>query len=337
GLSRWNYAIDIGLYPLGSCTMKYNPKINEKAARIPGFAALHPYQPEQTLQGAMALMYALERALCEIVGMARATLQPAAGAHGELAGLMLIRAAHADRGRRPRKVLIPDSAHGTNPASCTLNGFETVTLPTGARGMLEVDTVRKAADADTAAIMITNPSTLGLFEENIAAIADVIHGVGGYVYMDGANLNALLGKFRPGDAGADVMHINLHKTFTRRRRTAHPPPKDVHPAARGRRPRRRPGRDRAGAGAVPARPDGGEGRRSLPLRAQPAEVGGAAAVVLRQLGHVRARLHLHPRDGRRGADARDRDGGPERELPAGPAGGGLRPRLRPAVHPRPPP
>jgi glycine dehydrogenase subunit 2 len=213
-LSRWNYAIDIGLYPLGSCTMKYNPKINEQAARIPGFAALHPYQPEQTLQGAMALMYALERALCEITGMARATLQPAAGAHGELTGLMLIRAAHADRGRKPKKVLIPDSAHGTNPASCTLNGFDTVTLPTGARGMLDVDTVRKHADADTAAIMITNPSTLGLFEENIAAIAEVVHAAGGYVYMDGANLNALLGKFRPGDAGVDVMHINLHKTFT---------------------------------------------------------------------------------------------------------------------------
>jgi len=213
-LSRWNFAIDIGMYPLGSCTMKYNPKINEQAARIPGFAALHPYQPEGTLQGALALMYALERALCEIVGMARATLQPAAGAHGELCGLMLIRAAHADRGRQPKKVLIPDSAHGTNPASCTLNGFEAVTLPTGARGVLEVDTVRRAADSDTAAIMVTNPSTLGLFEENIAAIAEVIHAAGGYVYMDGANLNALLGKFRPGDAGVDVVHINLHKTFT---------------------------------------------------------------------------------------------------------------------------
>jgi glycine dehydrogenase subunit 2 len=213
-LSRWNYAIDIGLYPLGSCTMKYNPKVNEQAARIPGFAALHPYQPEPTLQGALALMYALERALCEITGFARATLQPAAGAHGELTGLMVIRAALADKGRRPTKVLIPDSAHGTNPASCTLNGFETITLPTGARGVLDVDTVRKAVSDDTAAIMITNPSTLGLFEENIADIADIVHAAGGHVYMDGANLNALLGKFRPGDAGVDVMHINLHKTFT---------------------------------------------------------------------------------------------------------------------------
>ena len=213
-LSRWNHAIDIGFYPLGSCTMKYNPKINEQAARIAGLSLLHPYQPESTLQGAFEIMWGLERALCEITGFSRATLQPAAGAHGELCGLMLIRAAHADRGRRPTKVLIPDSAHGTNPASCTLNGFQTVTLPTGSRGVLDVDTVKKAAGDDTAAIMITNPSTLGLFEEQIAAIAEVIHEVGGFVYMDGANLNALLGKFRPGDAGVDVMHINLHKTFT---------------------------------------------------------------------------------------------------------------------------
>jgi glycine dehydrogenase subunit 2 len=213
-LSRWNYAIDIGMYPLGSCTMKYNPKINEVAARIPGFAALHPYQPESTLQGALALMYALEHALCEITGLARATLQPAAGAHGELTGLMVIRAALAAKGKHPRKVLIPDSAHGTNPASCTLNGFETVSLKTGADGVLAVETVKAALDGDVAAIMITNPSTLGVFEENIAKIAKLVHDAGGYVYMDGANLNALLGKMRPGDVGVDVMHINLHKTFT---------------------------------------------------------------------------------------------------------------------------
>src|SRR5262249_53809499 len=202
GLSRWNYAIDIGLYPLGSCTMKYNPKVNEQAARIPGFAALHPYQPESTLQGALALMHALERALCEITGLARATLQPAAGAHGELTGLMMIRAYHHNRGRQPTKVLIPDSAHGTNPASCTLNGFQTVPLRTGARGVLEVQSVRdacKAAGSDIAAIMITNPSTLGLFEGGIAEIARIVHDAGGLVYMDGANLNALLGRFRPGD------------------------------------------------------------------------------------------------------------------------------------------
>jgi glycine dehydrogenase subunit 2 len=216
-LSRWNYAIDIGMYPLGSCTMKYNPKINEQAARMPGFATLHPYQPEATLQGSLAVQWLLERALCEITGMTRATLQPAAGAHGELAGLMMIRAALADRGRHPHKVLIPDSAHGTNPASCTLNGFAAVPLKTGAHGVLDLDTVKAAVDqngGDIAAIMITNPSTLGVFETQIAEIAEIVHAAGGFVYMDGANLNALLGKFRPGDAGVDVMHINLHKTFT---------------------------------------------------------------------------------------------------------------------------
>jgi glycine dehydrogenase subunit 2 len=216
-LSRWNYAIDIGLYPLGSCTMKYNPKVNERAARMPGFAGLHPAQPESTIEGALELMYSLERCLCEIGGFSRVTLQPAAGAQGELAGVMMIRAYHADKGRRPSKVLIPDSAHGTNPASVTLNSMETVGLKTGADGLLHVETVKQAVLAhkdNVAAIMITNPSTLGLFEEQLGEIADVVHEAGGLVYMDGANLNALLGKVRPGEAGVDVMHINLHKTFT---------------------------------------------------------------------------------------------------------------------------
>jgi glycine dehydrogenase subunit 2 len=216
-LSRWNYAIDIGLYPLGSCTMKYNPKVNERAARMPGFAGLHPAQPESTVEGALELMWGLERALCEIGGFSRVTLQPAAGAQGELAGVMMIRAYHADKGRRPSKVLIPDSAHGTNPASCALNSMETVGLKTGADGLLHVESVKEACAAhkdNIAAIMITNPSTLGLFEEQLGEIADVVHEAGGLVYMDGANLNALLGKVRPGEAGVDVMHINLHKTFT---------------------------------------------------------------------------------------------------------------------------
>jgi glycine cleavage system P protein (glycine dehydrogenase) subunit 2 len=216
-LSRWNHAIDIGLYPLGSCTMKYNPKVNERVARMPGFAGLHPKQPEQTLQGALALLHGLERLLCEIGGFARATLQPAAGAHGELAGVMMIRAWHEDRGRHPHKVLIPDSAHGTNPASCTLNGLETVPVKTSTDGLLDLDSLHKAVHehgGDTAAIMITNPSTLGLFEERIAEVAEIVHKAGGLVYMDGANLNALLGKVRPGATGVDVMHINLHKTFT---------------------------------------------------------------------------------------------------------------------------
>jgi glycine dehydrogenase subunit 2 len=213
-LSRWNYAIDLGMYPLGSCTMKYNPKVNERVARLAGFSALHPYQPESTLQGALALMWELERALCEITGFARATLQPAAGAHGELTGLMMIRAYHHERGQKRKKIIIPDSAHGTNPASCTLNGFEAQPVKTGPRGTLEADAVRAVAGPDTAGIMITNPSTLGLFEDQIADITEIVHQAGGLVYMDGANLNALLGKFRPGDSGVDVMHINLHKTFT---------------------------------------------------------------------------------------------------------------------------
>lgn len=216
-LSRWNYAIDIGLYPLGSCTMKYNPKVNERVARMAGFAGLHPAQPESSIEGGLELMWSLERVLCEIGGFARVTLQPAAGAQGELAGVMMIRAYHADKGRHPSKVLIPDSAHGTNPASCTLNAMDTVSLKTGADGLLSVEAVKAACAAhpnDVAAIMITNPSTLGLFEEQLGEIADVVHEAGGLVYMDGANLNALLGKVRPGEAGVDVMHINLHKTFT---------------------------------------------------------------------------------------------------------------------------
>jgi glycine dehydrogenase subunit 2 len=215
-LSRWNYAIDIGLYPLGSCTMKYNPKVNERVARMPGFAGVHPMQPESTLEGALELMWRLERCLCELGGFARVTLQPAAGAHGELAGVMMIRAYHKERGKAPTKVLVPDSAHGTNPASCTLNDYQTVGLKTGADGLLHVDAVKKACEehaGDIAAIMITNPSTLGLFEEQLGEIADVVHAAGGLVYMDGANFNALLGKVRPGEV-VDVMHINLHKTFT---------------------------------------------------------------------------------------------------------------------------
>jgi glycine cleavage system P protein (glycine dehydrogenase) subunit 2 len=213
-LSRWNFCIDEGLYPLGSCTMKYNPKVNERVARFPDFATLHPYRPQSDLQGALEVMWRLERALCEIGGFERVTLQPAAGAHGELCGLMLIVAYHRDRGRRPGKVLIPDSAHGTNPASVSLNHLRVVTLPTGEDGLLHPDTVRAACDDDVAALMLTNPSTLGLFEEHVADIAEIVHARGGLVYMDGANFNALMGKVRPGETGVDVMHFNLHKTFT---------------------------------------------------------------------------------------------------------------------------
>ncbi|MCK5796367.1 MAG: aminomethyl-transferring glycine dehydrogenase subunit GcvPB, partial [Deltaproteobacteria bacterium] len=196
-----------------SCTMKYNPRIADVAVGLPDFARLHPYQPDDEIQGALAMMAELETSLAAIGGFSRVTLQPAAGAHGELCGLMMIRAYLADQHLTRRKVLIPDSAHGTNPASCTLNGFEVVQLPTSEDGTLALDTVRAAIDDDLAAIMLTNPNTLGLFESHIAEIADLVRGAGGLVYMDGANLNAIMGKFRPGIIGVDAMHYNLHKTF----------------------------------------------------------------------------------------------------------------------------
>ncbi|PID39311.1 MAG: glycine dehydrogenase (aminomethyl-transferring) [Proteobacteria bacterium] len=212
-LSQWNFCIDTGTYPLGSCTMKHNPKIADVAVSLPGFASLHPYQPDDGLQGALAVMHELEQMLASVGGFSRVTLQPAAGAHGELCGLMMMRAYLLDQRRTRRKVLIPDSAHGTNPASCTLNGFEVVQLPTSDDGCLDLDTVRAAIDDEIAAIMITNPNTLGLFETQIGEIAELVRRAGGLVYMDGANLNAIMGKFLPGSIGVDAMHFNLHKTF----------------------------------------------------------------------------------------------------------------------------
>ncbi len=213
-LSQQNFAIDLGMYPLGSCTMKYNPKVNEWAARLPGFANLHPYAPEHTISGALELMWRLEQALAEIVGMDRVTLQPAAGAQGELTGLMMIRAYHQAQGRSPKKVLIPATAHGTNPASCALNGLVTVSFPAGEDGVVHPDAIAPLLDDDVAAIMITNPNTVGLFERNLPTIASMLHDKGALVYGDGANLNALMGRTRPGDLGIDLMQFNLHKTFT---------------------------------------------------------------------------------------------------------------------------
>ncbi len=213
-LSQQNFAIDLGMYPLGSCTMKYNPKVNEWAARLPGFARLHPYAPESMIQGALELMFRLERGLAEVCGMDRVSLQPAAGAQGELTGLMMIRAHHAAQGRSPKKVLIPDTAHGTNPASCALNGFDAVAFPGSARGIVSAEQLAPFVDDDVAAVMITNPNTVGLFESELPKIAAMIHDKGGLVYGDGANLNALMGRARPGDLGIDVMQFNLHKTFT---------------------------------------------------------------------------------------------------------------------------
>ena len=213
-LSQQNFAIDTQFYPLGSCTMKFNPKVNEWAARLPGFARVHPYAPEGMMQGALELMARLEKALAEIVGMDHVSLQPAAGAQGELTGLMMIRAYHQDRGRSPKRVLIPDTAHGTNPASCTLNGLVAVPFPGGEDGIVHPEQIAGLLDDDTAAIMITNPNTLGLFEKHLPAIAKMVHDKGALVYGDGANLNALMGRARPGDLGIDVMQFNLHKTFT---------------------------------------------------------------------------------------------------------------------------
>lgn len=213
-LSRRNFGVDNGFYPLGSCTMKYNPKLNEDAAKLPGFASIHPYQPESAVQGALELMHTLQRDLAALTGMDSVSLQPAAGAHGEWTGLMLIRAYHESRGERRTKVIVPDSSHGTNPASAAIAGFETVTIPSNARGHVDLDALAAAAGPDTAALMLTNPSTLGLFEEQITAIADIVHRAGGLLYYDGANSNAIMGITRPGDMGFDVVHLNLHKTMS---------------------------------------------------------------------------------------------------------------------------
>jgi glycine dehydrogenase subunit 2 len=212
-LSQENYGVDTGVYPLGSCSMKYNPKVAEAVAALPGFSRLHPLQPESTTQGALELLWRLERALCEITGMSRATLQPPAGACGELTGLLIMRAFHDKQGRARAKVAIPDSSHGTNPASVRLAGFETVHIPSDARGLVDVSALEKLVDQDVAGLMLTNPNTLGLFEEEIEKITAVIHDAGGLVYYDGANLNAILGRCRPGDMGFDIVHINTHKTF----------------------------------------------------------------------------------------------------------------------------
>ncbi|MGW9129020.1 aminomethyl-transferring glycine dehydrogenase subunit GcvPB, partial [Paenibacillus chitinolyticus] len=213
-LSRRNHGVDNGFYPLGSCTMKYNPKINEDIARYAGFAQTHPYQPEETVQGALELLYNLQDELAEITGMDAVTLQPAAGAAGEWTGLMMIRAYHESRGENRTQVIVPDTAHGTNPASVAVAGLDTVTISSDEQGNVNLDELRKAVGPTTAALMLTNPSTLGLFEENIVEIAKIVHEAGGMLYYDGANTNAILGITRPGDMGFDVVHLNMHKTFT---------------------------------------------------------------------------------------------------------------------------
>ena len=213
GLSQMNYGVDTGFYPLGSCSMKYNPKVAETAAVLPGFQRLHPHQPESTVQGALELLWRLDRALCELTGMAAVTFQPAAGASGELTGLLIMRAFHTKNGDARKKVVIPDSAHGTNPASVTMAGYEVVQVPSDARGLVDLSALEKLVDESVAGLMLTNPNTLGLFEEEIQGIARAMHEVGGLLYYDGANLNAIMGRVRPGDMGFDIVHMNTHKTF----------------------------------------------------------------------------------------------------------------------------
>ncbi|HLJ61567.1 MAG TPA: aminomethyl-transferring glycine dehydrogenase subunit GcvPB [bacterium] len=213
-LSHRNFSIDEGFYPLGSCTMKYNPKINEDAARQAGFARLHPYAPEDLAQGALELLWELEHAMAEITGMDRVTFQPAAGAHGELTSLLMIGRYYQEKGERRGTIIVPDSAHGTNPASATFAGYKVVEVKSDHRGNIDLDALRAALNPDVAALMFTNPNTLGLFEEQILEVARAVHNVGAQLYLDGANFNAILGITRPGDQGFDVMHLNLHKTFT---------------------------------------------------------------------------------------------------------------------------
>ena len=213
-LSQWNFSIDGNFYPLGSCTMKYNPKLNEDMARVPGLALHHPYSPEALSQGSLQLMFELQEYLKEISGMDAVSLQPAAGAHGEMTGMLVIQACLEARGEQRSKVLMPDSAHGTNPASSALCGYDVVQIPSDAEGQIDMAKLKKLMDEDTAAIMLTNPNTLGMFEKNIMEITEIVHSKGGLVYCDGANLNALMGVCKVGDTGVDVLHFNLHKTFS---------------------------------------------------------------------------------------------------------------------------
>ncbi len=214
GISKRNFDLDSGFYPLGSCTMKHNPRLHERAAALPGHARLHPLQDPARAQGALELMWNLQEALAEISGLPHVSLQPSAGSHGELAGVLLTRAYHEDRGETRHKVLTPDTAHGTNPATVTMAGLEVVKVATNADGGVDVDDLRAKADTDVACLMLTNPNTLGLFDPNIEQIAEIVHGVGATLYYDGANLNAVMGISRPGDMGFDIVHFNLHKSFT---------------------------------------------------------------------------------------------------------------------------
>jgi len=213
-LSKFNHGVDDGLYPLGSCTMKYNPKVNEKLASLDNFVYAHPLAPEETVQGCLEIMYDLDKLFCEITGVAQYTMAPAAGAHGELTGLLIMRKYFMDRGERRHKMLVPDSGHGTNPASCTMAGFKMIEVKSDEKGNVDIKQLNELMDEDTAGLMLTNPNTIGLYDDRIRDIEEIVHGRGGLLYYDGANLNASFGIVRPGDAGFDIIHLNLHKTFS---------------------------------------------------------------------------------------------------------------------------
>ncbi len=213
-LSKFNYGVDDGLYPLGSCTMKYNPKVNEKLASLDNFIYAHPLAPEETVQGCLEIMHELNKLLCEITGVDQYTMAPAAGAHGELTGVLIMRKYFVEHGEKRHKMLVPDSAHGTNPASCTMGGFEMVEVKSNERGAVDIEQLDKLMDEDTAGLYLTNPNTVGLYDDRIRDIEEIVHGRGGLLYYDGANLNASFGIVRPGDAGFDIIHLNLHKTFS---------------------------------------------------------------------------------------------------------------------------
>ena len=330
-LSSKNFHLDEGFYPLGSCTMKHNPKLHERVAALPGHARLHPLQDPQYAQGALELMWRLQGALSEIAGLPHVSLQPSAGSHGELAGLLLTRAYHEDRGEHKTKVLTPDTAHGTNPASVTMAGYEPVKVGTAPDGGVDLDDLREKATDEVACLMLTNPNTLGLFDRNIEEIARIVHDVGATLYYDGANLNAIMGIARPGDMGFDIVHFNLHKTFTQPHGGGGPGAGPIAVSDRIEPFLPSPQVIRSGG-------DNGAG----PLRAgrRPAQVDRQAARLPGQLRRVRALVRVHLLAGSGRAARRVGDRGAERELPEGAAGraghrrvpaGGLRPDLHARV------
>ena len=325
-LSRRNFDLDTGFYPLGSCTMKHNPKVNERVAALPGHARLHPLQPPERAQGALELMWLLQRALSEICGLPHVSLQPSAGAHGELAGLLLTRAYHADRGESRHKVLTPDTAHGTNPATVTMAGYEVVKVATDERGGIDVDDLRAKADDDVACLMLTNPNTLGLFDERIEEIAEIVHDTGATLYYDGANLNAVMGISRPGDMGFDIVHVNLHKSFSQPHGGGGP---GAGPIAVSERIEPFLPRPQVVRGADERR------RAVLRPRLRPAEVDRPPARLPGQLRRVRALLHLHPEPRRRRPARGVGDRRAERQLPARPHERGPRGKYLPVAFDRP--